>query len=577
MTFNKYPAVKLSDELPCHVGWPAILQRISSAMEARHVRLAVFECYQGVDEDWIEQALTAHFGQVTFIRSTEAFLSESCILELTRDDATDDRIFGRMTQLTMTDFLNADHVAEIQRQLKKWQGLVVVVGPGASLVAGPLPGVRIYCDLARWEIQGRMRRQAVAGLGLSNANDPIETLYKRGYFIDWRVCDALKRAGIEEWDFWLDANREDAPKMISAQTFDAALDQAVSRPFSVVPFFDPGPWGGEWMRERFQLDHEAANYAWCFNCVPEENSLLFDFSGNLFEMPSINVVFFRPDELLGQRIRSRFGEEFPIRFDFLDTIRGGNLSLQVHPLKEYIQKEFGLSYTQDESYYMLDTDENARVYLGFKTNADPVAMEAELRQAQHSGTFDAEKYVESWPAKKHDHFLIPAGTIHCSGKGCMVLEISATPYIFTFKLWDWGRLGLDGKPRPINIDRGMEVMQWDRNRDWTSSNLINRIQVLRECSQYTEESTGLHDLEFIETRRHWQTGPVTHDTEGNLCVMMLIEGEEAIIESPDHAFTPSVVHYAEAFILPAQIGKFTVRPHGNSDGKKIATIKAYVR
>jgi mannose-6-phosphate isomerase class I len=68
-------------------------------------------------------------------------------------------------------------------------------------------------------------------------------------------------------------------------------------------------------------------------------------------------------------------------------------------------------------------------------------MEKELRRAQEDDTwFDANKYVNQWPVRRHDHLLIPAGTIHCSGRNRMVLEISATPYIFTFKLWDWGRL-----------------------------------------------------------------------------------------------------------------------------------------
>jgi mannose-6-phosphate isomerase class I len=90
------------------------------------------------------------------------------------------------------------------------------------------------------------------------------------------------------------------------------------------------------------------------------------------------------------------------------------------------------------------------VYLGLKEGVDRERMIADLRAAQEDDTqFDTDKYVNKWPAKKHDHFLIPAGTPHCSGKN-LVLEISATPYIFTFKMWDWGRLGLDGRPRPIH-------------------------------------------------------------------------------------------------------------------------------
>ena len=74
----------------------------------------------------------------------------------------------------------------------------------------------------------------------------------------------------------------------------------------------------------------------------------------------------------------------------------------------------------------------------------------ELKRAAEKGEeiFPAEKYVNKIPVKKHDHVLIPAGTVHCSGKNTMVLEISATPYIFTFKLWDWGRLAASDPHRP---------------------------------------------------------------------------------------------------------------------------------
>ena len=164
---------------------------------------------------------------------------------------------------------------------------------------------------------------------------------------------------------------------------------------------------------------------------------------------------------------------------------------------------------------MLDAVLGASVFLGLKEGTDRSEMLRDLEASQaRAVAFNVERYSSKWPAKKHDHFLIPAGTVHCSGAGCMVLEISATPYIFTFKLWDWGRMGLDGRPRPIHLERGAENIQWDRTAPWIQKSLINRVEELSAGDAWREERTGLHELKFIETRRRWFTGTVPHNTNG---------------------------------------------------------------
>jgi hypothetical protein len=159
----------------------------------------------------------------------------------------------------------------------------------------------------------------------------------------------------------------------------------------------------------------------------------------------------------------------------------------------------------------------------------------------------------------------------------MVLEISATPYIFTFKMWDWGRFGLDGTPRPIHLEHGIHNIQWDRTTKWVEQNLVNRIQPICQGEGWQEERTGLHEREFIETRRHWFTGPVRHTTGGGVNVLNLCEGREAVVESPTGRFAPFVVHYAETFIVPAAVGEYVIRPYGESQGQRCCTIKAFVR
>ena len=166
---------------------------------------------------------------------------------------------------------------------------------------------------------------------------------------------------------------------------------------------------------------------------------------------------------------------------------------------------------------------------------------------------------------------------HCSGKNGMVLEISATPYIFTFKLWDWGRMGLDGKPRPINIEHGKAVLDWSRRKEYAQKQLINAVTPVAAGDGWREEHTGLHEREFIETRRHWFSKKVYHQTHHSVNVLNLVEGREAVVESPTGAFAPFVVHYAETFVIPEQVKEYTIRPHGESEGRECATIKAFVR
>ena len=258
---------------------------------------------------------------------------------------------------------------------------------------------------------------------------------------------------------------------------------------------------------------------------------------------------------------------------------GGNLSVQVHPTNEFAHREFGLAYTQDESYYLLDAGDDAVVYLGLKEGINPDEMVEDLRKAQRGEImFDAERYVNKFHAKKHDHFLIPNGTVHCSGQNSMVLEISSTPSIFTFKLWDWGRLGLDGKPRPINVERGSKVIKWERRTAFVEAELHNHFEVLENQEGILEERTGLHRNEFIETRRHTFTQPVEHHTDGGVNVLNLCQGEAALVSSPTNAFEPFEVHYAETFIIPACVGAYTITPLTTmQNNEPYMTIKASVR
>ncbi len=571
--YDKFPFIPAGSSNECAVGWDAIALQLAGA------NVVCVECYPGAQVDDLQSELVKRLCFDAVICASDAYKNAAEIRAMLAVHLGDDRVFGRMNGLTLEDWFDPKALQRMRDDVieARARGAVLVIGAGAALLA-PECDVLVYADMARWEIQLRYRRFEMGNLGCDNKEASFADKYKCGFFVEWRAADRLKKQILPLANFLLDTNDTRKPKMIRGEEFRKALALAAQRPFRVVPYFDPGPWGGHWMEEVCDLPPGAPNYAWCFDCVPEENSLLLGYGEERIEVPAIDLVFTHPRELLGDAVHGRFGTEFPIRFDFLDTMGGGNLSLQVHPLTEYIQHKFGMHYTQDESYYLLDAAPGAVVYLGLKDDIDREAMARGLRAAQaEGGDFPADTYVNRFPAQRHDHFLIPAGTIHCSGKDSMVLEISATPYIFTFKLWDWGRLGLDGRPRPIHIEHGLANIQWDRTTEWTRKNLVDTVRPVAAGDGWREEVTGLHEREFIETRRHWFTGTVLHDTHGGVNVLNLVQGEEAVVESPSGAFHPYVVHYAETFIVPAAVGKYTIRPYGAAAGTECATMKAFVR
>ncbi len=574
--YDKRPIIPVSAATWAMRSWRRISHHLGMAVQAKGSGITLtIDCYPGVDQLQIASAMNAEMPHLKILSSGCATKCQSDLDALLAPFLTDDRVFGCMSPLRMEELLDPGRVQCMRRKIEaeRQKGPVAVVGIGAAEI---WPGdILVVADMPRWEIQKRLR----AGARNWTADNPDEDMlrkFKRGYFVEWRVADRHKLPLLKRADYFLDTTVDRDPKLVDGDSMRLALAETTTRPFRVVPFFDPGIWGGQWMREKFSLPADKPNYAWGFDCVPEENSLVFSFGGVELEVPALNLVLMHPVELLGPDVHSRFGAEFPIRFDFLDTFDGGNLSLQVHPTKEFIRECFGVPYTQDESYYIMAAGPGAAVYLGMKDGADTESFFHALEAAQDGGAHpDIERFVNRWPARQHDHFSIPAGTVHCCASNCVVLEISATPYIFTFKLWDWGRTGMDGLPRPVHLDYGRTVLCEDRNTSWVKNSVLALTEPVAQGDRWREERTGLHELEFIETRRHWFDGPVSHKTKGSVHVLNVVDGDRAVIESPDGSFAPYFINYAETVIIPELVGSYTVRPL--KDGQCHATIRASVR
>lgn len=549
--YDIYPAFPAGDG-KISVGYRSLAEQIKA-----HPRV-VIDGYGGVFWDQFHASLDRALRQAGVTASWMdiriAYLPEAQLDSLVAPFlGGDDPLFGTRFTGTLADFFGQAALATIQPDQENT--LSIVYGPGAAL-AGWDDALLVYVDVPKNEIQFRSRAGAITNLGCAAA-DSLKTMYKRFYFVDWVALNRHKANLLPAMDLIVDSQRPDAPVFMSGDDLRHTLGVMSRNYFRVRPWFEPGAWGGQWMRSYIpQLPQDVPNYAWSFELIVPENGLMIESDGNLLEVSFDFLMYDDHRAIVGQSAE-RFGTEFPIRFDFLDTFDGGNLSLQCHPRPEYIAQHFGETFTQDETYYILDCETGAQVYLGFQAGINPEEFRHALETSQTEGNpVDVERFVQVHPAAKHDLFLIPNGTVHCSGVNNMVLEISATPYIFTFKMYDWLRLDLDGKPRPLNIKRAFENLHFERQGELVQRELLAKPYQKARGDGWRLIHLPTHPVHFYDVHRY-EIEPgmrVSVETNDSCQVMSLVEGTTILLETANEM--QQRFSYAETFVVPAAATRF---------------------
>jgi len=565
--YNIYPVTKLA-EGKIFNGYTLLAQYIAQQ------KTVVIDGYAGVWWHLIKNNLQAELeklGHAVNIIETSKFLKPSAEIDALVEPflGTPTSVWGTKCTLQLQDLYN---IAQLKTQQPDYASDInIMMGTGAAL--GDWDAPVIYIDVPKNEIQFRMRAATVTNLGSQQIQEPAQ-MYKRFYFVDWVLCNTHKKALLHKIEIVADGQWPDTITWMHKNDFVDGLNKMSRSVIRVRPWFEPGAWGGQWMKGRIPgLNKDAVNYAWSFELIVPENGLIFKSGDNVLEVSFDFVMFHNNSEVLGKHA-GRFGDEFPIRFDFLDTYDGGNLSIQCHPHLKYIQDNFGETITQDETYYILDCKPNdATVYLGFQESINPTEFkEALIGSQQNNVELKITDYVQAHSAKKHDLFLIPNGTIHSAGANNLVLEISATPYIFTFKMYDWLRLDLDGNPRPINIDHAFNNLVFDRKGDKVQQELISKPSVIERGDNYELIHLPTHAEHFYDVHRFDFDKQVSAITDGSCHVMMLVEGDSILLETANgtkHKFA-----YAETFVIPAAAKSYTLT---NLGANKARVVKAFLK
>lgn len=215
------------------------------------------------------------------------------------------------------------------------------------------------------------------------------------------------------------------------------------------PYISETIWGGRKLISDFGIETEKSNAAegWMLSCLTDGSSTVVngDYNGRLLP----EVIGVNPD-WCGTSV-SKF-KEFPVLIKFIDAM--DNLSVQVHPTKEYCEKT-GRGRSKTECWYIIDAEEDAYLLLGFKDKISPEEFKKSIEEGNLTD------YVGKVPVKPGDFFFIDSGTLHAICKGVLLAEVQESSNT-TYRIFDYNRKGKDGKPRELHVADAIEVTKLEK-------------------------------------------------------------------------------------------------------------------
>lgn len=457
---------------------------------------------------------------------------------------------------------------------KKGAGKVIAVYGYGTLIPRfrPLYDTKCFFDLTPKTSILRIRRGEYVNIGKKRP-DIINRVIRRCYYCDFEMAVCSRRELLQNNvpDFWF---LSDDPQNIQMLTYEAFADicaQLVKYPFRAKPCYIEGVWGGSYMKRHRNLPEQMRNAAWVFDFIPMEVSVVVEAGSKKLDINFCSFVCREGESLMSKDAVEKFHGYFPIRFNYDDSYHStGNMSIQCHSGSAYNREHYGEFGRQDESYYVCVTGHDAKTFIGFRDDADIPQFFREIEAADTKHTpCDYMKYVSYEESKPGLQVMLPAGTIHSSGRNQVILEIgSLTIGSYTYKMYDYLRLDFDGKQRPIHTRLGEENVAQNRRtsviHDPNSPDyIVQNPRVTESGDGWKELILGENQQLYFSLRRLDFEKECPQDTKGErFHVLALVDGDHVRVRSKAHPERFYDMDYLDIVCVPADMGEYVIENLG---------------
>ena len=432
--------------------------------------------------------------------------------------------------------------------------------------------VKVFFDLTPMKSMLRIRRGEYSNLGKERPGIINRTI-RRCYYCDFECAvrnrHELWENNVPDW-YVLDNDPQNL-QLMPFGTFSDICAQLVKYPFRAKPCYLEGVWGGSYMKKLRNLPDEMRNAAWVFDFIPMEVSVVVEAGDEKLDINYCSFVHKEGVNLMGEDCVKKFEGYFPIRFNWDDSYHStGNMSIQCHSGGEYNVKNYNEFGRQDESYYVVVTGHDAKTFIGFRDDADipQFFRDIEAADTEHKPC-DYMKYVSYEESKPGLQVMLPAGTIHSSGRNQVILEIgSLTIGSYTYKMYDYLRLDFDGKQRPIHTRLGEENVRQDRRysviHDPESPEyIVQKPRLAASGEGWEEYILGENPQVYFSLRRLEFEKKCEQNTGGKLFhVLTLVDGDAVRVRSVRHPERYFDLQFMDIVCVPADMGRYVIENLG---------------